>query len=131
MTKEEIIEHWVKLSDNDLKVAEDLFVLKHYLYVGFMCHQSIEKIFKGYFAKLNDSAPPFTHDLRIISTKGNFSDELPEEQKQFIRILSPLNIRLRYPEYKDMIFKQMTKDVTWDILQKTKKLQQWIKEQLS
>ena len=131
MTKKEIIEHWIKLSDNDLKVAEDLFVLKHYLYVGFMCHQSIEKIFKGYFAKLNEDTPPFTHDLRIISTKGNFSDELPEEQKQFVRILSPLNIRLRYPEYKDMIFKQMTKDITWDILQKTKKLQQWIKEKLS
>jgi HEPN domain-containing protein len=130
MTKKEIIEHWTKLSDNDLKVAEDLFVLKHYLYVGFMCHQSIEKIFKGYFAKLNEETPPFTHDLRIISTKGNFSDELPEEQKQFIRILSPLNIRLRYPEYKDLIFKQMTKDVTWDILQKTKNLQQWIKEKL-
>ena len=131
MTKKEIVEHWIKLSDNDLKVAEDLFVLKHYLYVGFMCHQSIEKIFKAYFAKLNDTPPPFTHDLRIISTQGNFSDELPEEQKQFIRILSPLNIRLRYPEYKDMIFKQMTKDVTWDILQKTKNLQQWIKEKLS
>jgi len=32
MTKKEIVEHWIKLSDNDLNVAEDLFVLKHYLY---------------------------------------------------------------------------------------------------
>jgi HEPN domain-containing protein len=130
MTKKEIIEHWIQLSDNDLKVAEDLFVLKHYLYVGFMCHQSIEKIFKGYFVKINDDSPPFTHDLLIISTKGNFSDELPEDLRQFIRILSPLNIRLRYPEYKDLIFKQMTRDITWDILNKTKNLQQWIKEKL-
>ena len=30
----------------------------------------------------------------------------------------------------DLIFNQMTKDVTWDILQKTKKLQQWIKVKL-
>jgi HEPN domain-containing protein len=43
MTGEEKIEHWAKLSDNDLKVAEDLFALKHYMYAGFMCHQSVEK----------------------------------------------------------------------------------------
>jgi hypothetical protein len=45
-------------------------------------------------------------------------------------MLSPLNIRLRYPEYKDLIFQQMNENVTSDILQKTKLLQQWIKEML-
>jgi HEPN domain-containing protein len=52
MTKEAKIQYWLKLSETDLQVAEDLLRLKHNLYVGFMCHQCIEKIMKGYYTKV-------------------------------------------------------------------------------
>jgi len=42
MTSEEKIEYWVKISDEDLKVAKTLLKNRHYLYTGFMCHQVIE-----------------------------------------------------------------------------------------
>ena len=50
---EEKIKYWTDLSDYDLETAEALFLTKRYLYVGFMCHQTIEKIFKAYISKLN------------------------------------------------------------------------------
>ena len=46
MTNEEKVEYWVKISDEDLKVAETMLINRHRLYTGFMCHQVIEKIFE-------------------------------------------------------------------------------------
>ena len=43
MTKEEKIAYWLDLADYDIETAEGLFVVKRWLYVGFMCHQVIEK----------------------------------------------------------------------------------------
>ena len=131
MTKEERIEHWLGLSNKDLTVAEDLLPLKHYMYVAFMCHQAIEKIMKAYYVKLHDNTPPFTHELLILASSGGFYDDFSEEQKHFIRQLSPLNIRTRYPEYKDLIYKQLTKQVSQQILEQTLQLHQWISEKLS
>ncbi len=46
------IEYWVDLSDYDLETANAMLKSKRYLYVGFMCHLTIEKIFKAYFTLL-------------------------------------------------------------------------------
>lgn len=46
------IKYWLELSDYDIDTAEAMLQSKRYLYVGFMCHQTIEKIFKAYFIKL-------------------------------------------------------------------------------
>jgi len=131
MTTEEKIEYWQGLSNDDLKVAEDLLTLKHFLYVVFMCHQSIEKMMKAYYVKLINDTPPFTHELLLLSSKGGFYDDLSEEQKKFIRQLNPLNIRTRYPEYRGLIYKQLTPSVCEQILEQTKQLHQWISEKLS
>jgi len=131
MTKKEKVEHWCRLSNRDLQVAEDLFPLQHYLYVAFMCHQAIEKMMKAYFVKLLDDTPPFTHELMLLASKGGFYNNFSEEQKHFIHQLSPLNIRTRYPEYKDIIYKQLTQTVCKQILEQTKQLHQWINEKLS
>ena len=131
MTKEEKVEHWRKLSDKDLQVAEDLLSLKHYLYVAFMCHQSIEKIMKAYYVKLLDDTPPFSHELLLLASSGGFYNDFSDEQKHFIHQLSPLNIRTRYPEYQDLLYRQLTQPVCVQILQQTKTLHQWISEKLS
>ena len=43
MTQNEHIEYWVDISQYDLETAELMMSGKKYLYVGFMCHQSVEK----------------------------------------------------------------------------------------
>jgi HEPN domain-containing protein len=46
------INYWIDLSEYDLNVAESLLEKGHYLYMGFMCHQSVEKMLKAiYVAK--------------------------------------------------------------------------------
>ena len=130
MTTEEKIKYWVDLSDEDLRVAKGLLKLKHFLYVGFMCHQCIEKIFKAaYEYKVNDT-PPFVHDLVLILDKAGILEMFNDGQMNFIEQLSPLNIRARYPDYKKILAKEMTKNVCESLIIKTQELQQWTKEKI-
>jgi HEPN domain-containing protein len=101
-----------------------------YLYVGFMCHQTIEKVLKGYYASVHDDIPPFTHNLAYLIEKSMLENELGEDQKAIVDELEPLNIEARYPEYKERLLKQMTKDKCLELIDKTTALQQWIKRKL-
>jgi hypothetical protein len=44
MNAAEKSKYWLDLSDYDLETAEAMFKTKRWLYVGFMCHQTIEKV---------------------------------------------------------------------------------------
>jgi HEPN domain-containing protein len=40
------VQYWIEISDYDLETAESMLKSKRYLYLGFMCHQAIEKALK-------------------------------------------------------------------------------------
>jgi HEPN domain-containing protein len=130
MTTDEKVTYWIELSEYDLETAVVMLNTGRYLYVGFMCHQVIEKIFKALYSKLREDTPPFSHKLVYLATEGNFYDKFSEEQKGFIDQMEPLNIRTRYPDYKKELAKQLNKEKCLEILEKTKSLQLWMKEQL-
>ena len=62
------VQYWIDISEYDLKVAECLLERGYYLYVGFMCHQSIEKMLKAIYEKNNNKTPPYTHKLDTRSS---------------------------------------------------------------
>ncbi len=41
--------YWLDAAEYDLQTAKAMLETKRYLYVGFMCHQTIEKALKGVF----------------------------------------------------------------------------------
>ena len=127
MTKEEIVQYWTSLSDYDMVTAEAILTAKRYLYVGFMCHLVVEKIFKAGYVKLQEGTPPFSHDLEYIAQKGDFYKMLSKKQQDFISELNPLNIITRYSEYKGEIAKRLTPAKCAKLLEQTKKIQQWMK----
>ena len=127
---EKKIKHWVELSDYDFETAEAMLKTKRFLYVGFMCHQTIEKIFKALFTKVNSEAAPFSHSLSYLAKKGDFYSSFSEEQKDFIDQIEPLNIEARYPSHKERLLKSLTEGKCIEILNKTKELQEWIKRKL-
>jgi HEPN domain-containing protein len=131
MTTQELIQYWVDISCEDLEVAGAMFEQKYYTYAVFMCHQAVEKIFKGLFCKLKEEIPPYTHSLITLANRCNFYDDLTEQQKQFINELEPLNIRTRYPDYKRRISQTLNFDKCKYIYEQTKLLHQWTKEKLS
>jgi HEPN domain-containing protein len=40
----ERVTYWTEIADYDLETAKAMLASKRYLYVGFMCHQTIEKL---------------------------------------------------------------------------------------
>ena len=131
MLKKDKISYWIELSDYDLETANAMLKSMRYLYVGFMCHQTIEKVLKGYYASLHDDIPPFTHNLAYLIEKSMLNDELTEDQKAFVDELEPLNIEARYPEYKERLLLQLTMNKCGELIEKTTELQQWIKRKSS
>jgi HEPN domain-containing protein len=130
MNKEEKVEYWIELSDYDLETSEAMLISKRYLYVGYMCHQTIEKILKAYFVSNKNDNPPYTHNLSYLAEKTGLLDQLMENQLLFLDELEPLNIESRYPEHKGKVLKFLTAEKCLTLLKKTKELQQWIKKKL-
>ena len=122
--------YWIDISDYDLETAEAMFQSKRYLYVGFMCHQTIEKAFKAYFTKIKSETAPFTHSLSFLAKRGGFYESFSDEQKEFIDQIEPLNIEARYPSHKERLMRSLTDSKCIEIIQRTKELQQWIKKKL-
>lgn len=90
--------YWLEMAEYDYQTAIAMLRTKRYLYVGFMLHQTIEKAFKAYYVLLKSENPPFIHSLMRLAQSGEFYDDIPEEIKDLIDILEPLNIGARYPK---------------------------------
>jgi HEPN domain-containing protein len=127
----EKIKYWTEIAEYDLITAKAMLETKRFLYVGFMCHQTIEKILKAmHVLKFPTETPPYTHDLLKLAKLTCIYEQMNEEQKNVIRTLQPLNIESRYPSYKDDIFSSLSKERCAFILNQTEGLCKWIKEQL-
>jgi HEPN domain-containing protein len=126
----ENVTYWIELSDYDLETARAMLESKRYLYVGFMCHQTIEKAFKALFSKQTGETAPFTHSLSLIAKKGGFYEQFSELQQILIDQLEPLNIEARYPSHKERLLKSLTSEKCRELLASTEDLQQWIKQKL-
>jgi len=130
MTTEEKIKYWIKISDEDLKIAKTLLENHYHLYTAFMCHQVIEKIFKAGYEKLKNNTPPYIHDLPRLAKLADFYGLLAEEQRLFLNTINPFNIEARYPDYKEQLAKSLTDERCKLLFEQTKLLQQWIKEKI-
>lgn len=124
------IQYWLEISDYDLQTARAMLDARRYLYVGFMCHQSIEKILKAHWQKVFSAIPPRTHNLALLSQKTGLLDEMSIEHADFIDELEPLNIQARYPEYRDLQYKKLKHGHAQEILSKTEELFKWIRKRL-
>ena len=130
MTNEERANKWLDIVAEDLSVAEDLYKTGHWLYVGFMCHQIVEKTLKAYWCVCRDDDPPYLHDHKKLAQGCGLYTKMSEEQIDFIEAIKPLNIEARYQETKDAVARGLNQETTAVILDKTKKLHSWILEKL-
>lgn len=96
----EKVRYWLELADYDFETAQAMLDTRRYLYVGFMCHQTIEKALKAVIAE-QGHFPPKVHNLALLSDKAGMTLKLTDEQVRFIAELNPLNIESRYPTYKE------------------------------
>ena len=124
------VTYWIEMSDYDFDTAKAMLETKRYLYVAFMCHQTIEKILKAYWSNVLEEPPLKIHSLSRLAEKSGLDKDMSEEQTDFIDELEPLNIEARYPSYKERLMKSLTPDRCKELIEQTDKLRIWIKSKL-
>lgn len=124
------VTYWIEMSDYDFVTASAMLATKRYLYVGFMCHQVIEKILKAYWSNVLEEPPLKIHSLSRLAEKSGLDKDMSEEQLDFIDELEPLNIEARYPSYKERLLNSLTADRCKELIKQTDELRIWIKSRL-
>lgn len=124
------VTYWVEMSEYDLETAQAMLETQRFLYVGFMCHQAIEKILKAYWSKVLEEPPLKIHTLSKLALKSNLYGELNDNQLDLIDTLEPLNIEARYPSYKERLIRSLTPEYCKTLIDNTKNLYLWIKNKL-
>ena len=127
---DEKTEYWNEIAEYDIETAKAMLVSKRFLYVGFMCHQAIEKKLKAYYCSTVKSVPPFTHNLKNLAACCGLLSLFSDEQLDFIEELLPMNIEARYPTEKEKIFKLLTPQKCEEVINKTESLCHWIQQLL-
>lgn len=123
--------YWLDIADYDLETAEAMYKTGRRLYVAFMCHQVIEKTLKAYWCGTQPEDPPYTHNHKRLADGCGLYEKLDDSQKDFLNTITNYNIEARYPENKEALSQTLTLETCRDLIDETKQLQQWIKEQLS
>ena len=124
------IKYWLELADYDFETAKVMLMTKRFLYVGFMCQQSVEKALKALYVKTKNEIPPKLHSLSLLISKIGIENEISDYYSNIIDKLEPLNIEARYPTYKDEIFKTLTIEYCQTIIDESFELLSWIKTKL-
>lgn len=120
-------EEWYFQSDYDLETAVDMLKSGRTVYCIFMCHLSLEKALKGLYIKKTGEFPSKTHSLMYFVEKLELDFE--ESIYEFIFTLNKISVPTRYPDDLRKLFAAYTKERTESILNQTKEVQLWIKQQ--
>ena len=130
MNNIDLVNYWIKSSDNDYDVMLDLKEKKRNTYCLFFGQLLIEKLLKAYYAKINLNAPyaPRTHELSYLANKMNL--KLTERQEDLLETISEFNMEARYGDYKYTFELKCTEEYTNIWIENIKELRKWLKELL-
>ena len=131
MERKEIADKWLEQVNEDIATAECLFQGGHWLYIGFLCHQAIEKAIKAYWLAMRDDEPIYLHNHFRLLEGCELKSELNEEQRRFIEIMAPMYIAGRYPEYKNQVARMLNEKGSAYIIEQTKQFKEWILQRFS
>ncbi len=120
-------DEWYFQSDYDLETAVDMFKSGRNVYCIFMCHLSLEKALKGLLIKRTDEFPSKTHSLIYFADKLGL--DMSDSNYEFLFMLNKISVPTRYPEDLRKLFLTYSKERTESILNQTKEVQLWIKQQ--
>lgn len=123
-------QYWVEIAEYDLETARALLTTQRYLYVGFMCHQVVEKMLKACYAQEHAVVPPKIHNLRKLAVQAGVYGAMSDEQKDFLDTLEPLNIESRYPAFAWSADGSPSAEACTGLLSGTEELFRWIEQRL-
>lgn len=137
MNSKEKYDYWVDLAQYDLVTSKAMFETKRYLYVAFMCQQSLEKLIKGLYVLYIEKEPPRTHNIWNVLKEVIRCDKLQPHididfnnkinmYKPFFADLVYYYISERYPSYKQKAANILNELKAKEILENTKEVFTWL-----
>lgn len=130
MTIDDKTKYWLDIAHYDFVSAKAMLESKRFLYVGFLCHQTIEKCLKAFYCYKQKKEPPYTHNLLVLLEKCGLTEHESEKYIPLFNELMPLNIQARYPEDKSLLLKSLNLKKSQELYVKTKDFYLWIKKLL-
>ncbi len=140
MTPAEKYVYWRILSDYDFETAKCLIGGKRWVYVSFVCHQSVERLLKGMHIYHTNTETPKTHNLNYIFNRvikeEKFLDGLKDRDK--FEAEKPENIEFMadlmyfymsdYPfSYSRVMDRFIDEEKAMAIYERTSELLEWLK----
>ena len=126
---DKIVTHWVERSEYDLDTAKAMLDTDRYLYVGYMCQQTIEKLLKGMIAQQNKENLSI-HNLNRLAEVAEIANLLSLEQSNFLAELTPFCIEARYGDFKESLSEILDKEKAEIIYQQTREFFKWLYQKI-
>jgi HEPN domain-containing protein len=123
--------YWLSLADYDLETARVMLAGGRLLYVGFMCHQVVEKALKAIYTAERQTTPPRLHALVTLAERAGLYEAMGDARQQVLEMLDPLNIQCRYPEQRDELLAALTPSRCQAMLDDAEELLEWIRQRPS
>ena len=116
------------MSQYDLKTAGAMLETGRYLYVTFMCQQSVEKILKAVYIYKKNELPPRTHNLAYLADVLEIA--LLDTEKRLLYQLNQFYLESRYPNERIQLAKAVSKRKGQMYLNQTQKVWKCLKQNL-
>ena len=131
MNNIDLMNYWIKSSDEDFITMEVLYKNKQNTWCLYIGQLIIEKLLKALYAKNNKANPyaPKTHDLLYLADKIQL--ELTKEQKILLDTITKFNLEARYDDYKESFRKNCTDEYVTAQIKNIKEVQKWLKNLLT
>jgi HEPN domain-containing protein len=130
MIMDKIIAHWVERSQYDLDTAKIMLDTGRYLYVAYMCQQTIEKILKAIIAYQDKENYPI-HNLIRLAEIADIKKDLTPEQFNFLAELTPYHIEARYGDYKEKLSEIIDEQKAREVYKETLEMHKWLYQKLN
>jgi HEPN domain-containing protein len=129
MNINEHMDYWLDSGEHDLETAESLFASEKYDWCLFLAHLVLEKVVKALYVRDNDNRlPPKTHNLVKLAEQTSLA--LTEDQKLFLDEVNDFNVEVRYPVYRQELYKVCTKEMAEGYLTRIKEFYRWVRSQV-
>ncbi|MEW6040084.1 MAG: HEPN domain-containing protein [Elusimicrobiota bacterium] len=119
--KDSVLKKWIEHARYDLETARAMLRTGRFLYVAFMCQQTVEKILKAMVAQKGKEILP-VHNLVRLAEMAEIYFSLSTEQQDFLADLSPFVIKARYGTYKKRLSEIIDKRKSTKILLQTEEI---------
>lgn len=125
---DKITRYWIEHSNYDFETAKAMLRERRYLYVTFMCQQSVEKLIKAIITLKVKIVPPWIHDLSKLAAIAKIDKDLSKEQEEFLAEVTPFCIITRYAGYKKKLSELTNAKMAKSVLKGTEEFLKWLKE---